>query len=99
MTESVEIVTIKLLDRTYQIKCPVDKSTALQEAVNFLDVKIREITEGHKSPQLEQIFMIAALNITDELIHSQRQNQNLIELLNQKIQRLQSKIEQVLGSN
>ncbi len=96
MTDQVDIVAIRLLDRDYQIKCPAEKVADLQEAAKYLDAKLRESTEGNKTINHERIFMIAALNIANELVTLKRQKNIYIDSMNQRILNLQNKIEEAL---
>lgn len=97
MSEQNDIVSIKLLDREYQIKCPPEKLADLQEATTYLDAKMRESSEGGKILNLDRIMMIAALNITNELVSLKRQKNYLIDNMSSRIQELQNKIDQALA--
>lgn len=97
MTESIDVVAIKLLDREYQIKCPPEKLGDLQEAANYLDTKMRETLENSKALNLERVVMIAALNITNELITLKHQKDYLIDNMNLRIQEIQNKIDRALA--
>lgn len=92
-----DIVSIKLLDREYQIKCPPEKTADLEEAANYLDSKMRETSEGGKKLSLDRIFMIAALNITNEFASFKKQKNAYIDNVTRRIQGLQNKIEQKLA--
>ena len=41
-------VAVKLLDKTYQIRCPSDKVQELQDAAEFLNSHMREIRDKGK---------------------------------------------------
>jgi cell division protein ZapA len=97
MTEHSDIVSVRLLDREYQVKCPVEKVAELQEAANYLDIKMREIGDGGKILSLDRIVVIAALNITHELVNIKKQKNYYIDKLNQRIQDIQIKIDQALA--
>lgn len=99
MTEKSDIVAIKLLGREYQVKCPPETVQNLQEAANYLDLKMRECTETGKILNLDRIFMIAALNITNELITLKQQKNYYIDTMHQKILDLQNKIDLALANN
>ncbi len=98
MTDA-DIIAIKLLDREYQVKCPSEKVADLLEAANYLDMKMRDSTEGDKVINLDRIFMIAALNITNELVTLKRQKNTYIDTMNKKIVELQNKIDQALAES
>lgn len=91
------IVSIKLLDREYQVKSPAEKVSELQEAANYLDAKMRELIDGGKKPNVDLILMIAALNITHELTSLKKKEFSYIERMNKRILDLQSKIDEALA--
>jgi|688.fasta_scaffold329798_2 cell division protein ZapA len=95
MIEQNEIISIKLLDREYKIKCPNKNIPDLQEAAQYLDQKLRELSENSNYLNQDR-FMITALNIAHEFIKLSKQKTHFIENMNQRILELQSKIEQAL---
>jgi cell division protein ZapA len=97
MTDQADIVAIKLLGREYQIKCPPEKVSDLQEAANYLDLKMRAAMESGKIINHDRILMIAALNITNELMGLKRQKNFYIDTMNKRISDLQNKIDQALS--
>lgn len=97
MTDQIDVAAIKLLDREYQVKCPPEKVSELQEAAHYLDMKMKESAEGGKIINLDRIFMIAALNIANELVSLKRQKNSYIDTMHKRILELQNKIEQALA--
>ena len=65
---SKETVIVKILDKEYQVACPPDEQTGLLEAARYLDQKMRQIRSSGKIIGLERIAVMAALNITHELL-------------------------------
>jgi len=59
---------VKILEKDYLVACPTDKRTALEDAANHLDSKMREIRTSGKVHGTERIAVMAALNITYELL-------------------------------
>src|SRR5262245_35678656 len=94
---SADIITIKLLDREYQIKCQPGKNAELQEAANYLSAKMRENQEEGKFINPDKVFMITALNIVNELISLKKQKTCYLDTMNQRISSLQKKIDQALS--
>ncbi|TBU97107.1 cell division protein ZapA [Phytopseudomonas dryadis] len=71
MTQS-NTVTVQILDKEYCIACPVDERGNLQSAARYLDGKMREIRSGGKVIGADRVAVMAALNITHELLHKQQ---------------------------
>jgi cell division protein ZapA len=59
---------VKLLDRELRIACPEEEHAELLDAVAYLDKRMREIRDAGKIVSVERIALMAALNITHELL-------------------------------
>jgi cell division protein ZapA len=59
---------VRILEKDYLVACPTDKRKALESAANHLDTKMREIRSSGKVHGTERIAVMAALNITYELL-------------------------------
>jgi cell division protein ZapA len=68
MASNVKTLEIKILDRELRIACPEDEREELMDAVAYLDKRMREIREAGKIVNIERIALMAALNITHELL-------------------------------
>lgn len=68
MSEAVKTLDIKLLDRELRVACPEDERGELLDAVAYLDKKMRDIRDAGKVASVERIALMAALNITHELL-------------------------------
>lgn len=71
MTQS-NTVTVHILDKEYCIACPADERSNLESAARYLDGKMREIRGGGKVIGADRIAVMAALNITHDLLHKQQ---------------------------
>ncbi|HEY0664582.1 MAG TPA: cell division protein ZapA [Gallionella sp.] len=65
---NTKTLDIKILDRELRIACPEDERGELLDAVAYLDKKMREIRDAGKIASVERIALMAALNITHELL-------------------------------
>ena len=68
MTDSTKTLDIKILDRDLRIACPEEERGELLDAVAYLDKTMREIRDAGKIASVERIALMAALNITHELL-------------------------------
>jgi len=68
MSKAKDMLDVKILDRELRIACPEDQRDELLDAVAYLDKKMREIQVAGKIASVERIAMMAALNITHELL-------------------------------
>ena len=89
----VNTLDVKILEKDYLISCPDDKRSALENAAKHLDKKMREIRSSGKVHGVERIAVMAALNITHELLeNNQGKEGNKAVLVS-----LEEKIDQVLN--
>lgn len=68
MTQS-NTVTVHIMDKEYCISCPSEERSNLEGAARYLDSKMREIRSSGKVIGADRIAVMAALNITHELLH------------------------------
>jgi cell division protein ZapA len=66
--DNIKTLDIKILDRELRVACPEDERAELLDAVTYLDRKMREIRDSGKITSVERIAIMAALNITHELL-------------------------------
>ncbi len=72
---------VKILEKDYLVACPDEKKPALRQAADHLDTKMREIRASGKVHGTERIAVMAALNITYEMMESMASNMGQEELL------------------
>ena len=59
---------VTIMGREFRVTCPDEERKGLLEAVAYLDKKMREIRDSGKIVGSERIAIMAALNITHELL-------------------------------
>lgn len=68
MSKQSTTAEVKILDKEYLVACPEEERDALARAARHLDSKMREIRSSGKVFGTERIAVMAALNITHELL-------------------------------
>ena len=63
---------VHILGRDYKVACKEHERAELQEAVAFLDGRMREIREAGKTAGVDRIAVMAALNIANDLLRARR---------------------------
>lgn len=96
MSKDARTVTVKLLDKEYTISCPDGAEAELLASADYLDSKMREIKASGKIVGLERIAVMAALNVSHELIKSNAESRRTLEM---QLKRLGSKIDRSLELN
>lgn len=64
----IKNLDVSIMGREFRIACPEDEREALLEAVDFLDRRMCEIRDTGKLVSVERVAIMAALNITNELL-------------------------------
>lgn len=67
-------VTVHILDKEYQVACPQDQESELASSAKYLDKQMRSIRDTGKVIGLERIAVMAALNISFELLQASTQS-------------------------
>jgi len=88
-------VTILVLDKEYQVHCPPDQRDALLRAALELDQRMRTIRQSGNVIGLERIAIMAALNLSYDLLDSQHRATES-EANNEDLERLDNKVFQAL---
>lgn len=68
MNQKSKTLDVAIMGRTYKVACSDDEREALLSAVAYLDRKMTEIKTAGKVSGAERIAVMAALNITHELL-------------------------------
>jgi len=93
MDKSSDGITIHILDKEYLIACSEEERHDLQRSADYLDKKMREIRDTGKIIGSDRIAVMAALNISHELLSGENKQDSSI---NTRIRSIQEKIEDAL---
>ncbi len=85
--------TVSILEKEYLVSCPPEEREALEQSARHLDRRMREIRANGKVIGLERIAVMAALNITYELL----QKQDVGVVTEQQLNRLDEKLTRALA--
>lgn len=95
-TESVA-VTLQILDKEYRIACPAEERDNLLASAQHLNEAIQDIRDSGKVVVgADRIIVMAALNITHELLQYRSHKESAAQSLGQRIKVLQHKVDGVL---
>ena len=91
-------VSIHIMGNEYHVASPADEIEKLEQAARALDKRMREIKEGGLIMGLERVAVMAALNLSYELMHGESTSLEETNEMNQRIQKLQEKVDSALAS-
>lgn len=72
MSEPSPPLKVHILGKEYPVSCPADEQHELLIAARYLDEKMREIRDNGRIIGTERIAVMAALNITHELLQERQ---------------------------
>ncbi|MBL8250420.1 MAG: cell division protein ZapA [Candidatus Competibacter sp.] len=100
MTQETIGVTIQLLGGEYRFACTAAERDDLLEAGRYLDEKLREVRDrSSKLLSLDAVAVMAAMNISHELLRQRRQLAETDTLVNYHVQDIVGKIDGVLSKS
>ncbi|MFC4821028.1 cell division protein ZapA [Dokdonella ginsengisoli] len=89
-------VSVSILDREFLIACTPEEREGLLAAARYLDGKMREMRNNARTATLDRIAILAALNISHELLGARQRESSESAQLAEKLQALHAKLERAL---
>jgi len=90
-------VSVRILEKEYQVSCPADERTALLDSAEILNAKMREIRDSGKVVGLDRVAVMAALNMANELLQANAKDKILEGTLGNRLKLMSDQVESVLG--
>ena len=98
MTDMYAHVSVRILEKEYQVACPANERTDLLDSAEMLNAKMREIRDSGKVVGLDRIAVMAALNMANELLKVQAKDEALESTLGPRLKVLNERVETILGN-
>lgn len=92
----MKVVDLKILNKEFKINCPEGAEEQLYHSALYLEKKMQDIRNNGRVISLEKIAIIAALNLSHELLTQRQQKETYIHSVTEQIERLQDKLEKAL---
>ena len=89
-------VSINIMDKEYKVSCPEGEREELVASASLLDTRMREIRDSGKVVGAERIAVMAALNLTHELIQLRTQRDSLGHIVTDRLEALHDRLERAL---
>jgi len=99
MSEAYAQVSVRILDKEYQVSCPVEERTDLLDSAEILNAKMREIRDSGRIVGLDRIAVMAALNMANDLLHAQARDRLLEGDLSTRLKVISDRVESALGES
>ncbi|MDF0749461.1 cell division protein ZapA [Marinobacter sp. 71-i] len=98
MPKQPTTVEVKILDKEYLVACPEEEQEALLRSARHLDIKMREIRASGKVFGTERIAVMAALNITHEMLERDTMSDASSSILNAMDEKLDTALGESSGN-
>ena len=86
-------VSVRIMDKEYVVACPYDERSALLDAAEFLNARMREIRDGGKVVGLDRIAVMAALNLAHEFLKGKDRESKLDTGVGHRVRALRERVE------
>jgi cell division protein ZapA len=97
MSQQIAQVSVRILDKEYQVACPAEERTDLLDSAEILNSKMREIRDSGRIVGLDRIAVMAALNMANDLIHAQARDQQLEGDISERLKSISDRVDSVLS--
>lgn len=98
MSSEATRVSIRILEKEYHVACPPEERHALLDSAELLNRRMREIRDSGKVVGLDRIAVMAALNITNELLRARGRDENLEHEVTDRLRDLRERVESALSA-
>ena len=88
---------VSIMGREFRVACPDDEQAGLLEAVDYLNKKMLEIRDAGKVIGIERIAIMAALNISHELLSTKVGGGFDMAEIKRRMNRMESVIDQAMS--
>ena len=99
MSQEPARVSVRIMEKEYVVACPYDERSALLDAAEFLNARMREIRDTGKVVGLDRILVMAALNLAHEFLKGKDRESRLDNGVGQRVRALRERVESSLGKS
>ncbi|HBW83447.1 MAG TPA: cell division protein ZapA [Gammaproteobacteria bacterium] len=99
MSEQSTAIQVTILDKEYQVNCPPSEQEALIKSARYLDESMRKIKSRGNIHGAEKIAVMAALNITHEMLQKNQLIYKTRQATSEQVKSLEEKIDLALASS
>lgn len=98
MNEMYAHVSIRILEKEYQVACLANEKAALMESAEMLNQKMREIRDSGKVVGLDRVAVMAALNMANELRQKTGEDKELKDIVGGRVKAMRKRLDSALGA-
>nr|WP_298721610.1 cell division protein ZapA [uncultured Steroidobacter sp.] len=96
MSDRLVRVSVRILEKEYQVACLPEERSELLDSAEFLNGKMREIRDAGNIVGLDRIAVMAALNLAHELLKRNR-NDAIESEVSERVRQMRERVESALS--
>ena len=89
-------VSVRIMDKEYVVACPYDERSALLDAAEFLNARMRDIKDRGRVVGTDRIAVMAALNLAHEYLKGKDRETKIDNGVGQRVRALRERVEGAL---
>jgi cell division protein ZapA len=90
-------VSLRIMEKEYVVACPYEERSALLDAAEFLNGRMREIRDSGKVVGHDRIAVMAALNLAHEFLKTRERESKLDSGVGTRVRALRERVEGALA--
>jgi cell division protein ZapA len=96
MSDRLVRVSVRILEKEYQVACLPEERSELLDSAEFLNGKMRDIRDAGNIVGLDRIAVMAALNLAHELLKRNR-NDAIESEVSERVKQVRERVESALS--
>ena len=96
MTDRTVRVSVRILEKEYQVACLPEERSELLDSAEFLNGKMKDIRDAGNIVGLDRIAVMAALNLAHELLKRNR-NDAIESEVTERVRQMRERVESALN--
>lgn len=96
MSDRLARVSVRILEKEYQVACLPEERSELLDSAEFLNGKMRDIRDAGNIVGLDRIAVMAALNLAHELLRRNR-NDAIESEVSERVRQMRERVESALS--
>ena len=91
-------VTVKILEKEYQVACPEAERAALLQSADMLNRRMKEIRDSGKVVGLDRMAVMVALNLANELLQLRESFEGIDDEVGERARNMRQRMDEILGA-
>ena len=99
MTAENNTLTVSIVGKDYQVACPAGEEESLREAAHYLHKLMESIRASGRVVGLDRVAVMAALNVSNELLQSKNSRADSQAKVTAQVQNLSDRVADAISAN